>query len=394
MLDEILSLVRKHEDWRVQKCINLIPSENVTSPAVRTLLSSDLGHRYTSTEGFYMGTKFIDQIELYGEELAKEIFGGEIADLRPLSGHVANWIFLSTFTKPDDKLLCVSANNGGYPGVWREGLAAYLKLRVVGFPFSKEAMNIKVNETVELILRQKPRAIILGASLFLFPHPVKEIAKAAKEVKATIAYDGSHVLGLIAGKAFQQPLKEGAHVLYGSTHKSLFGPQGGILVAERQHGESLKKRIHPVFVDNAHWNRIAALALALAETKAFGKEYAEQVILNAQVLAKALFEYGFPVKCADYGFTRSHQVWLDYGGYKQGKTMAQKLEKANIITDCGVRLGTCEVTRRGMKKGEMEKIAELIKRLLMDGEKAEKIKREVKKLVNEFQRVEYCFSCD
>jgi glycine hydroxymethyltransferase len=393
MIEEILSLVRKHEGWRVKDCINLIPSENVTSSAVRALLSSDLGHRYTSTDGFYMGTKFMDQIELYGEKIAKEIFEVEIADLRPLSGHVANWIFLSTFTKPDDKLLCVSANDGGYPGVWKKGLAAYLKLRVVGFPFSKEEMNIKVNETVELILRQKPRAVIFGASLFLFPHPVKEIAKAAKEVGATIAYDGSHVLGLIAGKAFQQPIKEGVHVLYGSTHKSFFGPQGGIIVADRQHGESLKKRVHPAFVDNAHWNRIAALTLALAETKAFGKEYAEQVVLNAQTLAKALYEFGFPVKCADYGFTRSHQVWLDYEGYKQGKVMAQKLEKANIITDCGVRLGTCEVTRRGMKEAEMEKIAEFLKRLLMDREKVETVKREVKKLANEFQRVEYCFSC-
>ncbi|MFQ6087093.1 MAG: serine hydroxymethyltransferase, partial [Candidatus Bathyarchaeia archaeon] len=307
MIEEILGLVRKHEDWRVKECLNLIPSENVMSPAVRSLLSSDLGHRYTSTNGFYMGTEFTDKIELYGEKLAKEVFEAETADLRPLSGHIANWIFLSTFANPNDKVLCVSPDDGGYPGLWKEGLASLLRLRVVGFPFSKESMNITVNEAVELVLREKPRIVVFGTSLFLFPHPVREIAKAANEVGAIIGYDGSHVLGLIAGKTFQMPLREGARILYGSTHKTFFGPQGGIIVADKEHGESVKKRIFPMFVDNAHWNRIAALTLALAEMKTFGKEYAEQVVRNAQTLAKALSDYGFPVKCAEYGFTRSHQ---------------------------------------------------------------------------------------
>ncbi len=391
MIEEILSLVRKHEDWRVKDCLNLIPSENVMSPAVRSLLSSDLGHRYTSTDRFYMGTKFIDEIELYGEKLAKQVFDADTADLRPLSGHIANWIFLSTFANPKDKVLCVSADDGGYPGVWKEGLTSLLGHHVVGFPFSKTRMNIEATEAVELVLREKPRIVVFGASLFLFPHPVQEITRAASEVGATIGYDGSHVLGLIAGKTFQQPLKEGACILYGSTHKSFFGPQGGIIVADKQHGESLKKRLFPMFVDNAHWNRIAALTLALAEMKTYGQKYAEQVVRNAQTLAKALSDYGFPVMCPDDGFTQSHQVLLDYGGYKQGMKVARNLEKGNIIADCGVRLGTCEVTRRGMRKSEMEKIAEFIKRQLIDKDKGEKIKKEVIKFVRAFQRVEYCF---
>jgi glycine hydroxymethyltransferase len=125
--------------------------------------------------------------------------------------------------------------------------------------------------------------------------------------------------------------------------------------------------------------------------KTFGKEYAEQVVRNAQTLAKALSDYGFSVKCAEYGFTQSHQVWLDYGGYKQGRDVAQKLERANIIADCGVRLGTCEITRRGMRESEMEKIAEFIKRCLIDEEEAEKIKKEVTRFIRDFQQVEYCF---
>ncbi len=391
MIEEILGLVKNHEDWRVKECLNLIPSENLMSPAVRLLLSSDLGHRYTSTDHFYMGTKFVDKIELYGEKLAKEIFEADTADLRPLSGHIANWIFLSTFTNPNDKVLCVSPNDGGYPGMWKEGLASLLRLRVIGFPFSKERMNILVSDAVDLVLREKPRIIVFGASLFLFPHPVREIAKAANEVNATVGYDGSHVLGLIAGKTFQKPLKEGACVLYGSTHKTFFGPQGGIIVANKKHGEPMKKKIFPMFVDNAHWNRIAALTLALAELKTFGKEYAEQVVRNARTLAKALSDYGFPVKCSEYGLTQSHQVLLDYGGYKQGMEIARQLEKANIIVDCGVRLGTCEVTRRGMKESEMEKIAEFLKRRVIDKEEAEKIKKEIIRFAGEFQRVKYCF---
>lgn len=117
MIEEILSLVRKHEEWRGKRCLNLIPSENIMSSAVRGLLSSDLGHRYTSRGRFYMGTRFIDEIEQYGEELAKEIFKAETADLCPLSGHIADLIFLANFTKPDDAFMCVPPEDGGYPGI-------------------------------------------------------------------------------------------------------------------------------------------------------------------------------------------------------------------------------------------------------------------------------------
>lgn len=391
MIDEILNLVKEHEEWRVNSCLNLIPSENVMSPTVRSLLSSDFGHRYTSRLRFYMGTKYMDEIELYGEELAKEIFNAESADLRPLSGHIADMIFLSTFTESNDKILCISPENGGYPGIWGEGLAGLLGLKTIAFPFSKERMNIEVENAKEVILREKPRVIVFGASLILFPHPVAELREVAEEIDAIVGYDGSHVMGLIAGGEFQLPLREGANALFGSTHKSLFGPQGGIILADAEHGEKMKERIFPRFVDNAHWNRIAALTLALAEMKRFGKEYANQVIRNAKHLAKSLADYGLPVMCKNYGFTSSHQVILDFGDFENGKKIALMLEKANIIADCGVRLGTCEVTRRGMKESEMEKIAEFIKRILIDKEDPGKVKEEVTRLVKDFQEIYYCF---
>ncbi len=391
MINEVLDLTRRHEQWREKECINLIPSENVMSPAVRSLLSSDLGHRYTSRDGFYMGTSFIDEIEQYGERLAKEVFKAETADLRPLSGHIADLIFLACFARPEDMILCVSPTDGGYPGIWEQGIPQYLKLKTITFPFSKKAMNIRVDEAADLILREKPRVIIFGASLILFPQPVREIAQVAHEVDAHVGYDGSHVLGLIAGEEFQNPLKEGASVLLGSTHKTFFGPQGGIILADEEHGEMIKKRISPGLVDNAHWNRMAALTLALVEMKKYGKEYAKQIVRNAQALAKVLDEYSFPVACLGLGYTKSHQVFLDYGGYKQGRVIAKRLEKANIIADSGVRLGVSETTRKGMKEAEMERIAEFIKRVVVDKEDPSRVKKDATKLAEEFQEIKYCF---
>jgi len=391
MMDEIMSLVEKHEKWRGQECINLIPSENVMSPTVRTLLSTELGHRYTAPDRFYMGTRFIDEIEQYGVQLAKDVFNSETADLRPLSGHVANLILLACFTNPNDKVVCVSADDGGYPGISKQGISHYFRLKMLTFPFSNAEMNIKADEAEDFILREKPRVIVFGASLFLFPHPVRQLAKAAKEVEAHVGYDGSHVLGLIAGREFQDPLREGASILIGSTHKSFFGPQGGIILADKEHGEFIQKRIHPAFVDNAHWNRIAALSLALAEMKKFGRAYARQVIQNAQVLAKALAEKGFPVKCPHLSYTRSHQVFLDFGGEKKGRPVAKKLEKSNIIADCRVRLGVNEVTRRGMRQKEMHKIADFIDQAYKKGENPSEVKKDVIKFMKDFQQIHYCF---
>jgi len=391
MIDEIVSLLEKHEKWRGSECINLIPSENIMSPTVRTLLSSEVGQRYTSSDKFYMGTRFIDEMEHQGEELAKQVFGAEYSSLRPLSGHIADLIVLASFTKPNDTITCVAPKDGGYPGIWDEGIPSFLRLKNVGLPFMKENMNIDVRKAEELIRKKKPRILVFGASFFLFPHPVGELAEVAHEVGAHVCYDGSHVLGLIAGTQFQNPLRDGASLLFGSTHKSLFGPQGGIILADKEHGEVIEKKIYPALVDNAHWNRIAALAVALAEMKEFGETYARQVVKNAQALAEALADSGLPVACAKLGFTQSHQVLLDYDGYERGRAVAKKLEQANIIADCGVRLGVCELTRRGMKHREMQRVAEFIKRVIKDSERPQKVKSEVSRFAEQFQEIQYCF---
>lgn len=390
-MESLLELVRKHDEWRGKQTLNLIASENVASPQVRKLMSTDLLHRYTAPDRFYMGTKFIDEINELTSRVAREVFGAQYADPRPLSGHIADWILLSCFTKAGESILSVSPTNGGYPGISDQGVTQFMSRRNLYFPFDEGKMNVKVDEASALIEREKPSLVIFGASFILFPPPVKELSRIAKSVGATVAYDGAHVLGLIGGGRFQNPLREGASILIGSTHKSLFGPQGGIILTDASSAKIVKDAIFPSFVDNAHYNRIAALAMALFELKSFGRAYADQVIKNAKTIGRALDEHGVPVKCREYGYTESHQVHLDNNKIDSRIDHTKILEEANIIVDKGTRIGTCEVTRRGMKHTEMERIAELIARVIVKREQPERVKKDVIKLREEFNNLEYCF---
>ena len=381
--------LQSHEGWRREQCLNLIASENVTSPAVRKILGSDLGHRYTAPDHFYMGCKFIDQSESTARELARDVFGSEWADVTPLSGHIADMTLLSTFTRRGDKILTVSTEYGGYPGTSEVGYPRILGLVNLFFPFNKDRWNIETEKTVELIANEVPKLVILGASYILFPHPVEQIAKACRETGTILAYDGSHVLGLIAGGAFQQPLKEGARILVGSTHKSFFGPQGGMIAAFKPEGEKLKETIFPAIMDNAHWNRIAALAQALLEIKKFGRKYADQVIRNSRALAEALDEQGIPIRCKDYGYTASHQVLLDMDKLKNSAQVPEKLEQANVIVDRGIRLGTSEMTRRGMRERDMNEIAEIVAKVIRSQLAPSAARKKATALARKFRQVRY-----
>jgi glycine hydroxymethyltransferase len=381
--------VGRHQKWRAEECLNLIPSENVTSHTVRQLLSGDMGHRYRADDRFYMGTRYLDELEAIGEKIACEVFGADWASLRPLSGHMADMIAVSTLTKPGGSVLTVSPANGGYPGLGDPtGYPSFVNVRTLFFPFDSEQMNIDVEKARGLIDDEKPSLVMFGQSYFLFPHPVKELVDTCRSAGARIAFDGSHVLGLIAGGEFQKPLREGAELLIGSTHKSLFGPQGGIMVGRSSIEPDVKARQFPGLVDNAHWNRIAGLAWALDESRRVGSKYAQQVIANARALAKALHEGGIPVKCADHGFTASHQVLLDIDDQTEIENLAKKLEDANIIVDHGMRLGTCEATRRGMKPQDLERAAELVVRIYK-GEEPAKVRRLATRLRREFNKIVY-----
>ncbi len=387
---KIQTAMKNHEQWR-QNCLNLIPSENLTSPQVRAMLGSDFGHRYAWDEPWYGGQKYTIKIEDFAVTVAKKLFGAEYANVRPLSGHLSLMSAIMGLCQPNDTIVISNYENGGYP----LNLQARFPLDVQYLPYKPDRYTMNVPRAVELINRVNPRLVILGASFFLQPHPVKELSKVTKEAGAVLVYDGSHVLGLIAGDQFQNPFQEGAQILLGSTHKTFFGPQGGIILVKDDMDLAeqidLTLRPNPVLVDNYHHHRVAALAIALAELLEFGKEYAKQVVENAQVLAHNLAAKDIPVIGTEWGFTSSHQVLLQTDSLKQGIKVRDQLEKANIIADAGVRLGSQEVTRRGMKADKMQEIAELFSRLLVTKESPERIKQNVHALVQQFQAIHYCF---
>jgi len=268
-------------------------------------------------------------------------------------------------------------------------------------------MNIDVDGAKKLIREVKPKVALFGQSVYLFPTPIKELKDALEEVRCATWYDAAHVLGLIAGKRFQDPLREGIDVISGSTHKTLPGPQHGMIVSDLTKDgleNALRRGVFPGVTSNHHLHSVAALAVALAETKEFGEAYADQTVKNSKALGQALHERGLEVLCEHLGFTESHTVVMDVEQFHGGAKVAKDLESANIIVNknllpwdsnpvkpCGVRLGSQEVTRLGMKEREMTEIAELIARVVVKGEPPESVRKEVTELKKGFTKVHYCW---
>jgi glycine hydroxymethyltransferase len=388
--NKLSKAVTNHEEWRTKKTLNLIAAENFASDQARRFLSSDLSNRYTSPDGFYRGTKYSDEVESLAVDIAKKLYRAKFADVRPLSGHTCSIILFLTFLKPGDKVVTCPPKFGGYPGSSELGLGPLLGLKNIYFPYDPAVMNIVPVETRQLLEKESPEMTVFGSSFIPFPYDIKSALP--DSYNGLSAYDGSHVLGLIAGREFQQPLEEGCSVLVGSTHKTFFGPQGGIILSNDEGVFSvIKSKIFPGIVDNFHLNRVASLAYAMLELLKFGKAYANQVVRNSKALAVSLDEFGVPVRCSQVGFTKSHQVLLGYDETKSVE-VANRLEEFDIITDSGIRLGTSEVTRHGMKEGEMEKIASIMADALNDKmRKKDEIRSRVQSLVSEFNRVEYTF---
>lgn len=394
-----IKLLVKHQMWR-NKCINLVPSENVLSPTAKKALQNDMGQRYYFENAYipknnisysYRGTKFISQLIKLGEEFAKGIFKVNFASLYPLSGHHANLGILLAFCKKGDTILCHDPFYGGYPGLAKDKLPKYLGLNVIYLPMKLSIPDmIDVEMTKALIHKKQPVLLLLSSAHTLFPIPIQELKNECIKNRCIIVYDASHPLGLIAGKQFQDPIIEGADILVGSTQKSFPGPQGGILITNK-YIRNIKEIEHFVMVDNPHFHRIAALTVTLSEIKYFGDAYAEQIIKNTRHLAEKLYLQGIPVLYKNLGFTKSHMFKIDT--LKNYHKFAEDLEKANIIIDNSGRIGCSEMTRFGMKETEMEKIAEFIG-MVFKREDPLAIKNEVIEFRELFQEVKYCFKND
>ncbi|MCX8204607.1 MAG: serine hydroxymethyltransferase [Candidatus Nezhaarchaeota archaeon] len=396
------------EAWRRRSTLNLIASENCMSPLARALLASDFNHRYAEGEPFnreYQGCRFIDQVESLCIELASKLFKARFVDVRPISGALANLAVFFAAAKPGDSMLSLSIPEGGHVSCSEVGAAGCRGLKVYPLPLNREDMTIDLDALARLIEDASPRIVTLGGSLILFPHPVREVKKLAEPHGCLVHYDAAHVLGLMIGGVFQDPLAEGADVVSGSTHKTFPGPQGGILLSNNEPlFRRVKKAVFPGLVSNHHLARLGSLAVTLVEMAVYGREYALQIVKNAKSLAKSLRDHGFEVLGSHRGFTESHQVALDVSSLGGGRVVSERLEQADIIVNrnllpsdtlekvhdpSGIRLGTQEVTRMGMREGEMERVAELISRLVLEGEEPELVKRDVHSLVSEFSAVKY-----
>lgn len=409
LAQSVRELTRKHSAW-FKDSIPLIASENVMSPAAREVLNSDLSNRYAEGlpgKRFYQGNIYVDQIETICEDLAREAFACRFADVRSTSGTVSNMAVLMALTKTRDKMTTVALSDGGHISHAKIGATGMRGIKTFNYPFDEKNMNIDVQGAKRLIREVKPKVALFGQSVFLFPTPLDEMKDVFSEVGCSTWYDAAHVLGLIAGRKFQDPLKEGIDVISGSTHKTLPGPQHGMILSDltKQGLEaSLRRGVFPGVTSNHHLHSVAALAVTLAETREFGEAYADQVIRNAKALGQGLFERGMEVLCEHLGFTESHMIVVDVEQFQGGAKVAKDLEAANIILNknllpwdsdpvrpCGIRIGSQELTRLGMKEKEMAEVAELVARVVVKGQAPEKVKPDVIDLKRQFTKVHYCF---
>ncbi|MCK4477883.1 serine hydroxymethyltransferase [Candidatus Bathyarchaeota archaeon] len=412
-------LLQEHHKW-FQESVPLIASENVSSPAVREALASDFGHRYAEGwpgERVYAGCTYIDQVELLCIDLMKKLFSAEFVDVRPISGVVANLVVYTAFAEPGDVMMALSIPCGGHITTGKKRLGgtagAVSGLDVQYLALDYKELNIDVDKTKKRVKKmvdkgKPPKLVMFGASVFPFPHPIGELAEIFHNVGATVGYDAAHVAGLIAGGTFQDPLREGADVVSLSTHKTLFGPQHGGVLSWSKYADNIKRATFPGMVSNHHLHALAGVTVACAEMLEFGKEYTRQVIRNAKALAQDLHERGFKVLAEHKGFTESHVILIDITQQGDGGSIEETLEKANIIINRnllpwdikegrhfmhpgGIRLGTSEITRLGMKESEMAEIAEFIKRVIIDKEDFHKVKSDVAEFRRDYEKVHYCF---
>ncbi|MDP6155606.1 MAG: hypothetical protein QGH39_10685, partial [Candidatus Thermoplasmatota archaeon] len=382
MSPRIFHLIREHEKYR-SSGLNLIASENYLSPKVREALASDLAGRYHAE--WYGGTCFSRQIISVTEELAREVFRVNHAIVTPLSGNICDLTALFSYTSPGEFVAMLPFSVGGYPF----GLERFHRKRVE-IPADPSTYDIDVDSTLDLITAKKVKLVILGSSFILFPQPVREICQRIDELDQSVhcVYDGSHVLGLMACGEFQDPIREGAEVLFGSTHKTFYGPQGGIMLTDSDVLSDRLRCLHDIdidagigLVDNVHMNRVAALGIAMEEILA-DKDYGQRVIGNAKKLATVLDEFSLPVLFKEKGFTESHQILLDLPE-KTAEKFCHKLERSGIFIDIGARIGVAEITHRGMGMSDMNDIGELIADVYHNGSD-EKIKKRVRKLADRF----------
>ena len=426
--------------WRQEQCVNLIPSENTPSRAVRPLSGSDPACRYAEHKKilafyekevfYYQGTKFIDQVERMLAEEMRAYFGCTEVETRTLSGQMSNMAVFSALMdwknrfdrKNEAKRLGYVMNNhiikGGHLSAQPMGaLHDYIaidpvteKPAVVNFPVCRDnPYKMDVEETKKLIDRYRPELIIFGKSMVLHKEPVAQIRQFVDEQKipTTIMYDMAHVLGLI-GDHFQNPFQEGAEIVTGSTHKTFFGPQRGVIGVNYKEEDlkyglwkTIESRTFPGSVSNHHLGTQLGMLMAAYEMNQFRDAYQSAIIRNAKSFARSLKSYGLDVvgdPAIDY--TETHQVIVSVG-YGEGAEIAERLEQNNVIVNYqatpdeegftasgALRMGVSEMTRFGFEEKDFDQLASLMADCILRGRE---IKGDVERLRASHTEMRYCF---
>ena len=399
--DPEIAAVLLSEMERLRTGLQLIASENFTSPAVLAAMGSTLSNKYAEGypgKRYYGGCEEVDKVEVLGIERAKDLFGAEHANLQPHSGASANVAVYSAFTKPGDTVLAMSLPHGGhlthgakvnFSGQW---------FNIVSYGVRQDNELIDYDELRDLARANKPKMICAGATAYPSLIDFKTVREICDEVGAIMWVDAAHFIGLVAGKAIPSPVPY-ADVVSFTTHKVLRGPRGGMILSKAEHAAAIDKAVFPGMQGGPIMSAVAAKAVALREcaTPAY-QNYAKQVISNAKALAAGLVEEGMR---AVSGGTETHLALIDIRATGvTGKVADERcgnsgitLNKNSIPFDpnppavsSGIRVGTPSTTTQGMGVNEMAIIAQLITRAIKTDDAAEhaKIKSEVQALVAKF----------
>jgi glycine/serine hydroxymethyltransferase len=439
-LEKIQGLIEKVEQnniWRQKESFNLIPSESTPSLLVKMCEISDPAGRYAehrTMKGqeiyFYQGIDFIKEVEEETRQEMAEFFGCSEVELRTISGQMANEVVFKGMVrfinrdraegKAVRRMRLVMNNDltkGGHLSSQPMGALFNFvaenpetgKDNVINFPVS-ESNPYKIDERKlgNLIQEYKPELMVFGKSMFIYPEPITFVYDLVKdwERRPVIMFDMAHVLGLYG--AFQTPLAEGADVVTGSTHKTFFGPQRGLIVGNfskenplRKLWLDIKSRAFPGSTSNHHLGTLLGLLMAAYEMNEFKADYQKQVCSNAKAFARALNECGVPVEGDPVdGFTETHQVLIRVKKFGSGMDIARRLEDNNVITNyqalpddetflepSGVRMGVQEMTRFGMTENDFGPLAEYIADVVV---KNRNVKEDVKNYRQKFLQMKYC----
>lgn len=405
---QIDALADRNREIHEVDCFNLNPATNVMNPKAEALMASGIGSRPSlgyPGDKYEMGLEAIEEIEVIAAELCAEVFDAKFAEIRVPSGAIANLYGFMATCAPGDTIIAPPASIGGHVTHHAAGCAGLYGVKTLPAPVNADGYTIDVDGLRDLAKQERPKLITVGSSLNLFEHPVREVRDIADEVGAKVMFDAAHQCGIIAGRAWKNPLAEGAHFMTMSTYKSLGGPAGGIIVSnDAEIVERLDAIAFPGMTANFDAAKSAALAITMLDWRDFGQAYGAEMIALSKAFAAALDAEGLPVFAKAQGYTNSHQFAIEAARFGGGQAASKQLRQAGFLA-CGIglpidpvdgdmnglRIGTPELVRWGMTTDRIEEIAALVARALVSNGPAE-LADETRALRQDFSSLKFMHS--